>query len=756
MPYIGHSPTNAGRFYILDSLTMSSSTNYTMQVGGVDVTPNVDNLLITLDGVIQHAASAYTVSGSTLTFDSAPGSGVEFYGVVMGQSSSFGEGSIGADELKVTGDGSSGQVLASDGDGTFTWTTDTENYLPLAGGTMSGAINLGSQNVTNGGTITGTFVGNITGNVTGNTSGTAATVTTAAQTAITSVGTLTGLTVGGYATLERSSANGNVLYINNTESSHVNSWALMSGGSNNGSGTFTIKNETDSVNALQFDTSSNAIFAGKVVIPNGQGYTMKNNAGNADLFGLWATGSDYLRVGNDSGWAGIEFQAGNATKILTLTTTTATFAGDVTMSSATPVHYINSTTAGKSVTKYQSGGGTKGGVGLAGRFLGTSVTDMMIYAESGDGINFYTNGNSSNPPLVLGSDYNATFAGNISIGSTANFVKSGTTVAIEVGGSYNKFQLTESNLGSPKVTVDYATNNVGIGTDSPTPVGSGYTTVGLNGSNGSGISLQKAGSIRGYLYATNTDVYLQSANNNQVRISPNGSSETVWDTSGNVTFPAKVTAKHGNAGMLFEEYSSGAVLWLDGMNGDMTGGDYWGVHALNDGNFAISYAGSNKLSVTSSGVMENTGNYTCGNDFFVTGGRVDRTSNDRLYVQGISSGGVDLASGGGSVFYNGSSVHSSDETLKKNIAKISNSLDTISSLDGKSFKWKADTGRGDIKHYGVIAQDVEKILPELVITNDDEMSPFYNKMSVNYIELVPIMIEAIKELRAKVTELENA
>jgi hypothetical protein len=144
MPYIGHSPTNAGTFYILDALTMSSSTTYTMQVGSIDVTPNVDNLLITLDGVIQHPSTAYTVSGSTLTFDTAPGSGVEFYGVVMGQSASFGEGSIGADELKVTGDGSSGQVLASDGDGTFTWTTDTENYLPLAGGAMTGAITTNS------------------------------------------------------------------------------------------------------------------------------------------------------------------------------------------------------------------------------------------------------------------------------------------------------------------------------------------------------------------------------------------------------------------------------------------------------------------------------------------------------------------------------------------------------------------------------------------------------------------------------------
>jgi len=239
MPYIGHAPTNAGTFYVIDDLTMSSSTTYTLQVGGVSVTPRADNLLITLDGVVQHATDAYTVSGSTLTFASAPGSGVDFYGIIMGQSASHGQGSIGADELSVTGDGSANQILSSDADGTMTWkdgtlsttsatgdiiyrnasgvlaklsigsagqlltvasglpswATDSEPYLPLAGGTMSGAINLGSQNVTNGGTITGTFVGGLTGNVTGNASGTALTVTQAAQSAITSVGTLTTLTV---------------------------------------------------------------------------------------------------------------------------------------------------------------------------------------------------------------------------------------------------------------------------------------------------------------------------------------------------------------------------------------------------------------------------------------------------------------------------------------------------------------------------------------------------------------------------------
>ena len=58
--------------------------------------------------------------------------------------------------------------------------------------------------------INGTFVGNITGNVTGNASGTAATVTGAAQTNITSVGTLTGLTIDGDATF--TGANGNIVF----------------------------------------------------------------------------------------------------------------------------------------------------------------------------------------------------------------------------------------------------------------------------------------------------------------------------------------------------------------------------------------------------------------------------------------------------------------------------------------------------------------------------------------------------------------
>ena len=68
-------------------------------------------------------------------------------------------------------DGSANYLLKTDGSGNLGWVADssTDNTkLPLAGGTMSGDINLGTNDITNGGTITGTFSGNVTGNVTGN------------------------------------------------------------------------------------------------------------------------------------------------------------------------------------------------------------------------------------------------------------------------------------------------------------------------------------------------------------------------------------------------------------------------------------------------------------------------------------------------------------------------------------------------------------------------------------------------------------
>ena len=146
MPYIGYNVTNAGSFALVDDIASTfngSNTAFTLQVGGVNITPNVQNLLIAIDGVVQQAPDAYSVSGSTITFTGAPASGADFYGVLMGQSSYVENNSITADELAVSGDGTSGQLLSTDGDGTFSYINQsavTADANVLSGTTLKSTV----------------------------------------------------------------------------------------------------------------------------------------------------------------------------------------------------------------------------------------------------------------------------------------------------------------------------------------------------------------------------------------------------------------------------------------------------------------------------------------------------------------------------------------------------------------------------------------------------------------------------------------
>lgn len=85
----------------------------------------------------------------------------------------------------------------------------------------------------------------------------------------------------------------------------------------------------------------------------------------------------------------------------------------------------------------------------------------------------------------------------------------------------------------------------------------------------------------------------------------------------------------------------------------------------------------------------------------------------------------------------------SDINLKKDIIKIENPLETIDQLNGVKFTWKSN----DKKSIGVIAQEVEKVLPELVSQSETK--------TVNYNGIVGVLIEAVKELSAEVRELKS-
>ena len=92
---------------------------------------------------------------------------------------------------------------------------------------------------------------------------------------------------------------------------------------------------------------------------------------------------------------------------------------------------------------------------------------------------------------------------------------------------------------------------------------------------------------------------------------------------------------------------------------------------------------------------------------------------------------------------------SSDRRLKDNITPISEPLNKLSKVGGYTFIWndKQDAYKG--KDVGVIAQEIEEILPEVVTTRGTGYK------AVKYEKIVPLLIESIKELQKKVQEIEQ-
>ncbi len=92
---------------------------------------------------------------------------------------------------------------------------------------------------------------------------------------------------------------------------------------------------------------------------------------------------------------------------------------------------------------------------------------------------------------------------------------------------------------------------------------------------------------------------------------------------------------------------------------------------------------------------------------------------------------------------------SSDERLKdiKNI--IPNAIESILKLRAVVHTWKCDNENKE--HLGLLAQDLQKVYPQVVVEDDDEIKT----LGVNYTELIPVLVKAIQELSAKVTLLEN-
>lgn len=97
------------------------------------------------------------------------------------------------------------------------------------------------------------------------------------------------------------------------------------------------------------------------------------------------------------------------------------------------------------------------------------------------------------------------------------------------------------------------------------------------------------------------------------------------------------------------------------------------------------------------------------------------------------------------------SSNMSDVRLKKDIKPITDALDKVKKLNGVNFTWKKDNK----KSIGFVAQEIEKVLPELVKTTPAIDDPEKQYKSVNYSNVVAVLVEAIKDQQKQIDELKK-
>jgi hypothetical protein len=104
---------------------------------------------------------------------------------------------------------------------------------------------------------------------------------------------------------------------------------------------------------------------------------------------------------------------------------------------------------------------------------------------------------------------------------------------------------------------------------------------------------------------------------------------------------------------------------------------------------------------------------------------------------------------GGSITCPGNITASSDAKLKENVSVIENAIDKVKQIRGVTYT-RNDLGDDIKRHAGVIAQEVEKVLPEVVDENDKGFK------TVAYGNMIGLLIEAIKEQQKQIDELKAA
>jgi len=402
--------------------------------------------------------------------------------------------------------------------------------------------------------------------------------------------------------------------------------------------------------------------------------------------------------------------------------------------------------------------------------------------------------NSNEPGIYY--DVTGGSSGSVGIGSTAAvgpFIVGNTLPNGNVRGAYSAsrmlfngggfaFQTSDETSGArtfdDKVKI-LINGNVGIGTTSPSEI------LHLNKTSGTGcfIRFQNTGGSGVYIGGRSEVMEMYTNGSEKMRITSDGmvGIGMTPNTAGASTYMLQLYNPGSQCFLSIGNGTSGNGP----LNGLVIGNDASNAYIVNREATSLIFATSdaNRMTILAGGnvgigttspsykcVISNSGNeglelapgyvsganliqnYNRANSQYV---RADYVASTHQWYQGDTSNvnvHMDLT-GSGTLTVKADLVaygSPSDKRLKENIKPIKNPLGKIKKLKGVTFDWKKSKSILDIKEdYGFIAQDVKKIVPELVRKNENEL------LSMRHQGVIPILVEAIKELEARVKELEN-
>jgi hypothetical protein len=387
-----------------------------------------------------------------------------------------------------------------------------------------------------------------------------------------------------------------------------------------------------------------------------------------------------------------------------------------TSSPEVPLHVYHPTTNG--VTRFESGDATTlvqfkdSGTTLVPASIGAVSNDLVVQTNNAERMRIDSSGRvgigTSSPAYSLhvrtseptASILETTTADNIQLrfkGVSGERWAIGNNIAF--GGTGLNFDIYDLVNSQNRMRID-SSGNVGIGTSSPSGVGS-YKVLQITGgntSNGGMIRLETSNGTSGIgrLYTGSDATVLEAYSNDPLLFGTNATERMRIDSSGNLLVGTTTSSLGATDGVVIAPVES---AWTVSNSGNVP------IRIYNKGGSGTRY------------LME--------------------FRNASAAVGAITHDGT-----------NTTYSTSSDARLKENIVDASSASDVIDAIQVRAFDWKAD---GSHQRYGMVAQELLEVAPEAVSgdPNSDDM------MGVDYSKLVPMLVKEIQDLRKRIAILES-